>query len=328
MDTWPAEQYLNCLGINFNVPYPDVKATARVLADAGFRSARVEVGWVNLGYDDPRKVAHADRLKEVFQALKDEGIRPLILLNANSTAPVPLKYIAVNLRQSASAGAREIFVDRTDLIRPGYTGFIDQRMGFPLVIAVDSQTGRCELSAPLGHDVPAGKLLMVDLKYHPFGGTVFADGTLNPFAEETVKGWKDYVATVCQMLKDDLGTEGKPDAGFDLEVWNELTFGSDFLDEKSYYSTPRKFKTDISYQNHGRTASGHEIILPITVDYVNDPANRLPGVHVISGFSNQRPFENGASMWPGQTGFSRHYYTSLTPFGQYQRNRWFTLTDD
>ena len=234
----------------------------------------------------------------------------------------------MNLRQSASAGAREIFVDRTDLIRPGYTGFINQRVGFPLVTAVDSQTGRCELSAPLSHDVPAGKLMMVDLKYHPFGGTVLADGTPNPFAEETVKGWKVYVATVCQMLKEDLGTEGKPDAGFDLEVWNEYTFASDFLDEKSYYATPRKFKTDISYQNHGRTSSGPEMILPITVDYVNDAANRLPGVHVISGFSNQRPWENGASMWPGQTGFSRHFYTNLNPFGRFKGIWWFTLTYD
>ena len=45
MDTWPAEQYLTSVGINFNVASVDAKATARVLADAGFRSARVEVGW-------------------------------------------------------------------------------------------------------------------------------------------------------------------------------------------------------------------------------------------------------------------------------------------
>jgi hypothetical protein len=318
MDTWPAAQYLNSVGINFNVPFMDAKPTARVLADAGFRSARVEVGWGNLGYDDPQKMAHADQIKESLQALQEAGIRPLVVLNANSRAPVPYKYIAVNLRQSAPAGAREIVVDRTDLIRPGYTGFINQKMGFPLVTAVDNQTGRCELSARLGHDVPPGKLMMVDLKYHPFSGTVFEDGTPNPFAEETVMGWKVYVATVCQMLKEDLGTEGKPDAGFDLEVWNEYTFGSEFLEEKSYYETPRKFKTDISYQNHGRTSLGHELILPITVDYVNDPANRLPAVRVISGFSNQRPFENGVSMWPGQTGFSRHFYTNLVPFGPFR----------
>lgn len=318
MDTWPAQQYLGCLGINFNVPFQDAKATATVLAEAGFRSARVEVGWGNLGYDDPQNVAHAEGYKEAFGALREVGIRPLVVLNANSSAPVPFKYVALNLLQAAPAGAREIAVDRPELIRPGYTGFINQRMGFPLVTAVEAESGRCTLSAPLSRAIPAGKLMMVTLKYHPFSGTIFADGTPNPSAEETVKGWKVYVATICQMLKEDLGTEGKPDAGFDLEVWNEYTFGSDFLDEKSYYAPPRKFKTDISYEKEGRTAFGHELILPLTVDYVNDPANLVPGVHVISGFSNQRPWENGVSMWPGQTGFSRHFYTNLDPLGRFR----------
>src|SRR5215831_7602143 len=34
MDTWPAKQYLDCLGINFNVNSADAKAVATVLADA------------------------------------------------------------------------------------------------------------------------------------------------------------------------------------------------------------------------------------------------------------------------------------------------------
>jgi hypothetical protein len=320
MDTWPAKQYLDCLGVNFNVNSRDAVATATVLADAGFRSARVEFGWGNVGYDAPQKIRHPDEFRTTIQALQHVGIRPLVVLNANSAAPVPFKNVTVNLLKPAAVGAREIFVDHADLIRPGYTGFttmVNQKMGFPLVIAVDSQTGRCELSAPLPHEAPAGKLALADLKYHPFSGTLLEDGTSNPFAEETVNGWRAYVATVCQTVKEDLGTEGQTDAGFDLEVWNEYTFGSDFLDERCYYDPARKFKADVSYQNHGLTCSGHEIILPITVDYVNDPANNLPGVHVISGFSNQRPWEDGASIWPGQTGFSRHYYTSLDPLGRY-----------
>ena len=321
MDTWPAEQYLGSLGINFKVPPADAKATARVLALAGFRSARVEVGWGALGYYVPGQNARRNDYRQIFQAVKDAGMRPLVLLNSNAGAPVPAVPIVEHLWRSALAGTREIVVDRPDLIRPGYTGLTNmanQKVGFPLVTAVDNQSGRCQLSAPLPHDLPVGKLAMVKLKYHPFSGTVLADGTPNPFAEETVEGWKLYVATVCQMVKEDLGTEGKSDAGFDLEVWNEYSFSSDFLNEKSYYEPPRTFKTGLSYQNHGLTASGPEMILPITVDFVNDPANRLPGVNVISGFSNQRPWDNGASMWPGQVGFSRHYYTNLDPLGRWK----------
>ena len=77
----------------------------------------------------------------------------------------------------ARAGAREIIVDRPDLVRPGYTGLIDmanQRMGFPLVTAVDGKTGRCQLSAPLPRDIPAGKLTMVKLKYPSIGRNRFS----------------------------------------------------------------------------------------------------------------------------------------------------------
>jgi len=103
-------------------------------------------------------------------------------------------------------------------------------------------------------------------------------------------------------------------------VWNEYTFGSQFLEERHYYDPPRRFKRKLRYEARGRVREGHEIILPITVDYVNDPANKLPGVRVISGFSNQRPGENGTEMWPGQAGFSRHYYTGLNPAGEFSGN--------
>ena len=321
MDTWPAQQYLNSLGINLKVPLPALRATAKLLAQAGFRSARVELGWSSLGYYDLAQTPREKGYRETFQALKAADLRPLVLLNANSGAPVPSVGIVERLWQPAPQGAREIVVDRPELIRPGYTGLLkmaNQRLGFPLITAVDLQTGRCQLSAPLPHDLPAGKLELVKLKYHPFSGPLLADGTPNPFAQETLEGWKAFVATASQMVKEALGTEGAADAGFDLEVWNELNFGSDFLDEKFYYDPPRKFKTQISYENHGRTSTGPESILPLTVDFVTNPQNRLPGVRVISGLSNQRPWENGVSMWPGQAGFSRHYYTNLDPWGRFR----------
>jgi hypothetical protein len=324
MDTWPATRYLDCLGVNLKVPVADIRATAKVLAEAGFHSARMEIGWGNLGYYNPRQIAHAQDYKQTLEALKENGLRPIVLLNFNSGAPVPSVRIVEHLLEPAPSGTREIVVDRPDLIRPGYTGLVNpanQKNAFPLVTSVDAQTGRCQLSAPLPHGLAAGKLATVKLKYHPFSGAVLEDGTANPLAQETVEGWKTFVGTVCQLVKEDLGTEGKEDAGFDLEIFNEYTFGSEFLDEKHYYDPPRKFKSELTYENHGLTASGPEVILPITVDFVADPANHLPGVRVISGFSNQRPWDNGASMWPGQAGFSRHYYTSLDPLGRFRGYR-------
>src|SRR5258708_32529210 len=119
LDTWPVKQFRDCLGINFNVPAADAAATAQVLAEAGFRSARIELGWGSLGYDDPLKIRNAKQYAEVLRALHAAGIRPLIVLNANSRAPVPYKYLHAVLSKPAVKGARELFLESTAGIRPG-----------------------------------------------------------------------------------------------------------------------------------------------------------------------------------------------------------------
>ena len=164
---------------------------------------------------------------------------------------------------------------------------------------------------PLAKAVPAGKIRLCTLKYHPLGGATLDNGTANEAAAKTVSGWKDYVAGITAFAQQALGTQGATDAGFDLEVWNEYSFGSEFLGDANYYDPPVKYRAKLSYSSHGMTAQGCEILLPITVDYVNDPAHKLPGVRVISGFANQRPWDSGSGLWPGQAGFSRHYYTGL-----------------
>jgi hypothetical protein len=316
LDTWPASQYLNCLGINFNVAAEDAQALADLLKEAHFSSARVEIGWGNLDYDDPAKIRHAEQYAKVLRVLRDHDIRPLILLNSNAAAPVPFRFIHARLVRAAHQGDREIYVENCDGIRCGYTGFFGvtpETLGFPLITAVDPATGRCQLSSPLPKDLPIGPVALADLKYHPFTGPVLSDGTKNDWSEETIAGWKTYVLSVCKFVKACLGTENEDNAGFDVEVWNELSFGSTFLDEAYYYNPKRSFSTGISYENHGLVVPGAESILPITVDLVRDPQNQLPGVKVISGFSNQRPWDAGSNMWPGQTGFSRHFYSNLAP---------------
>jgi hypothetical protein len=316
MDTCSAKQFLECPGINFNVEPDDAAAVAKLLKEAGFRSARVEFGWGNLKYDDPSRTLNEEQYFKIFSALRQEGIRPLVLLNSNAAAPVPYKYLRARLVEPAPRGAREIHLDTTTAIRPGYTGLLrvlPQRMAYPLITSVDKTTGHCELSAPLPRTLPAGEIVLADLKYHPFGRPFLENGAPNPWSEETIEGWKTYVAVACKKMKQFLGTEGQADAGFDLEVWNELTFGSDFLREDSYYEPKRKLTGELRYQNHGLVAHDLECLLAITVDYVNDPANDLPAVRVINGFSNQRPWDSGTTMWPGQTGYSRHFYTALDP---------------
>lgn len=321
MDTWPAAHFRQVLGINFNVNDREAEPVAQVLETAGISSARVEVGWGGFSYQDPTKLSDdGTRLTALLQALKRHDIRPLILLNANSGQPVPQTLLRGKLRQEAVAGAREVFFDGTDGIRPGYTGFrglVSRRQGFPFIVSLDAATGRAELSAPLPKALPAGPVELVTLKYKPLGGEVLQDGTPNPAARETLEGWLTYVAAVSRYAKAALGTEGAADAGFDIEVWNEYSFGSEFLNDKNYYEPALVYKEPLTYETHGRRQTGPEVLLAVTVDYFNDPENAAPGVNVISGFSNQRPWDNGTDMWPGQAGFSRHYYTGIDVPGKY-----------
>ena len=207
-------------------------------------------------------------------------------------------------------------------MKPGCTGLRgqDYQVAYPLITRIEKDAGRCELSAPLKKAVKAGDMEIFTLKFQPFAGTALDDGTPNPAAKETFDGWMIYAAAIARIAKAALGTEGAADAGFDLEVWNEYTFGSQFLEDKNYYAPPRRWKEPYTYSAHGRTVKGHEAILAMTVDYAADAANKLPGLGVLSGFSNQRPWENGTEMWPGQMGFSRHYYTGLRPFGSFDGN--------
>jgi len=317
MDTWPASRYLECLGVNYNVGTKEADAVAAVLAEAGIRSARVEIGMGSFKYEDPAQLSDPAGVRQRLAALKKCGIRPLILLNANSGWPCPAMRTDVKLLKDAAQGARELFIDKTDDLRPGYTGLrgMAYQIAFPLITRVDKDTGRCDLSAPLPKPLAAGRLELYTLKYAPFGGEFLADGKPNPAARETVDGWMTYVAAICCFAKEALGTEGAADAGFDLEVWNEYTFGSQYLDDKNYYTPPREYrKPRFTYKGKD---FNHEVILPMTVDYANDPANKLPGVVVISGLANQRPWDNGTDLWPGQTGFSRHYYCGLRPSGEF-----------
>lgn len=318
MDTRPASWYLGCLGINFNVNRAEQQEpVATLLAEAGMRTARVEVGWGSYDYNDPDHLPKgtAERLARTLRILKAHGLRPLVLLNANSGWPCPIRGFRVKAVAAAEPGARELVVDKTAGIVPERTGLRGHgyQIAFPLITAVDAATGRCTLSAPLKARVPAGNLDLYTLRYAPFGGEVNADGTPNPALAETIDGWRRYVASLLAFCRDGLASGTPADSGFDVEVWNELTFGSQFLEDKNYWVPARTYRQPWTYTNWGRTNRGFTNLLCLTADYVAAPSSGLPGVRVITGFSNQWPWDSGTEMWPTQTGFSRHFYTGTAP---------------
>ncbi len=315
VDTQPASSLLDVIGVNYSADARTTEALAQVLAQAGVKSARLEVGWNQIHFDDPGKINGSDVLAAHLRAMKKYGLRPLILLNANSGMPGPARTLRIRLLEDAPAGARTIKVDNTRDIRLFYSGLRGQayQVAFPRIVATDDATGVCRLSAPLAKNIKAGNLEIIEQKYQPFGGEVFADGSANPALAETLDGWRRYVTTITRFVRDIMSADDATDAGFDVEIWNEYTFGSQFLDEKNYYDPPRVFQKPLVRQYDGRECKGPENLLPMTIDILRDPQAKMPGVRIISGFSNQRPWDSGSQMWPGQTGFSRHYYTSLEP---------------
>ena len=99
---------------------------------------------------------------------------------------------------------------------------------------------------------------------------------------------------VCDEADDVFGS-----GGYDLEVWNELSFGSQFLDQGNYYSPARE----------SGSGSVTETLLERTVEYVRDPAHGIAaGVGISDGFADQTPFVSGASVPAGTTALSKHLY--------------------
>ena len=188
---------------------------------------------------------------------------------------------------------------------PGKTGFDGLSFGGDPDILIDSVAGEhATLSKPLPAALPAGAHKGATLLYAPFTQPTLANGQPNPAFQETLAGWLSYVATVCKEAASIFGPEG-----YDLEVWNELSFGSQFLNAE-YYDTPDG--------TEGVSAATREItkaLLDETVAYVRNPANGIgPGVGISDGFASQTPFPSGANAPVGLTALSKHLYDGAKTF--------------
>jgi hypothetical protein len=298
LDTWPASRLLNAVGINFNVSAGEADETAQLLGSSGFKLGRIEISWNSLSYDDPDEFANEAAVRQRLVALRDHGIRPLILLNANSGGPSPAEEVSLETTAAAAAGARTVRLSAGSAaaVVPGKTGFDNLTFGGDpdlLIKSVDEENV-ATLSRPLATALPAGPHPGATLRYAPFGPPRLSSGAPNPAFEQTLGGWLRYVATVCAEADDVFGT-----GGYDLEVWNELSFGSEFLDQANYYSPSRE-------SGSGAVA---DTLLTRTVAYVRDPDHGISDeVGISDGFAGQTPFAAAGSVPAGTTALSKHLY--------------------
>lgn len=300
LDTQPASRVRAALGINFDVPPELADATARLLARSGFKRARIEIGWSEISLENPARLKNPEAVRTTIGALKRHGIRPLVLLNANHGAPGPTQLFDVVLTKPATAGARKVSLDRGSAagVRAGRTGLNQGDKAAGILFTRVGRDGTAELSKPLPGALPAGPQKAATLGYAPFQRPKTAGGSPNRAFEATMRGWLDYVGAVTRETKSALGSDA-----FDVEVWNELSFGAEFLDAGTYYERPPPGQGDQKRE-----------ILNRTVSWLRDPAHGVAKVRIGDGFASQTPFAAGSTSPPGLTAIDKHPYPKLRQF--------------
>jgi hypothetical protein len=297
LDTWPASRMRDGIGINFTVSPIEASATAKLLGSSGFRRARMEIGWNALSFDDPSKLTPASEssIRTRLVALRDNGIRPLILLNSNEREPTPTKVVSLTLLADAPAGARSVTLSQTNLssVVPGRTGFdFDGLAAGVLITGLNGSVAT--LSRPLPSTMSRGPHDARTLTAEPFAVPLLSNGAPNPRFERTLAAWLQYVKTTTNYVKSVLGTDD-----FDVEIWNEVTFGARFLWNTFYYSPPPETGTgDVK-----------DVLLRRTVAFLRDPATGVPRVRIGDGFANQTQVAAGSTEPPGVTAMDKHPYS-------------------
>lgn len=296
--TTPATTLRDGLGLVFDY-FRDNDPTFEIeqLAAQGIKRIRVEVPWSQIGLDGHLTASANTRVTQILQATKANGIRPLILLNSNHGVPCPYTDIPLASRTvdlAASKGARSVRVSSVAGIVPHLTGFSnlsDYKMAEVLVTAVNTTTRFLTLSQPLPVAFPVGPKEMHTLKYKPLRLV----GT--PDFEDTLTGWLEYVREVARVV------ESQGIQSYDLEIWNELTFGAHFLSANLYYNPGIQ---DESGNPLEPGVGRYYVFGKRTVDMLRA---EFPKANPIWGFTNTTFFNPGVDRLPvGTGGASYHPY--------------------
>jgi len=305
METVPAHRFVDGIGVGFTAPDgASEDLIAEMLARHGVRHVRIEIGWGNLNWEDKLPPEARDRLARRIRACSSRGLRPLILLNAHHGAPCPVRFFERALATPAKKGDTTVRLTDTAELVPGYSGLnnlSDYWAAEALITGIEGDA--LTLSKPLPKDLgeAGARVPMATLKYRPFGPPDSAD------TAATTEGWRLYVGEVVAFVAEALGTAGQADIGFDLEIWNELSFGSNFTQLNAYYQ-PK------AYDYNGDVVWGN--IVRATADYVDQHPAGFAGVRLCDGFSNTIPWTASSQEPARVTALSKHPYAGRKTYPQ------------
>lgn len=297
-ETVPATTFLQGIGIQWNLSNSvNDELVAQMVSRKGIARARVEMTWNHIDFNDETQIIpnSAEHFRSELLALKKHGIRPLILVNAHHGQPCPTKFVERLIVANARSGDTTVQLNDVSELKIGYSGLSyvgdDKAAGF-LITKINGNT--LTLSKPLPKDINAGtKLVIATLKYRPFSPPDTED------YKNTIAGWQRYVGTVAKFVANVLGTTQSPDKGFDLEIWNELSFGSYFLYINSYYAQkPYNYNEDSIWDN----------LVQETVAYVEAHPADFQGVLITNGLANTIPWPASSKNPARVTAISKHPY--------------------
>ena len=302
LETVPAQQFLEGVGIGFPT-YEEINPNlvAQMLAKNGFRNVRIEIGWGQINVDEESKINAEERLTKVLEACKRWNLRPLILLNLHQGVPGPLKMFDRLVTQNATQGATQMSLESTQGLVVGRSGFSDLTDYWAAEVLITKIEGNTvTLSKPLPKAISAGEQArMATLKYRPFSKPGSAD------YKETLEGWKRYVATISSFVARKLGTTGTASLGFDLEIYNELTFGTHFLYINDYYDPDLEPYDEESIWDN---------LVEATANYVAQNPSSFAGVGLSNGFSNTIPWTASSKQPERINAINKHPYKGVLRF--------------
>jgi hypothetical protein len=300
LETVSASRFLRGIGVVLDQGPDTPDRSIEILAQSGIAAARLEIPWGDLDVDE-RHLARETSFRRVLAACRKRGLRPLVVLNGHHGLPVPAQRFSGTVAADAPAGSRAIELDTTEPIVIGRTGLSNLSEYWAAEAIVTSISGRLlTLSKPLPRALSAGAAVeLATLAYEPFGKL----GA--PATDATLAGWVRYVDAVAAFTTAALGTEDADDKGFDLEIWNELSFGAKFLGINNYYDPPLETdRPDLLWAE----------IVARTAAWVSSHPARFAGVGITNGFASTVPWPASSAQPAAVTGLSKHPYPRLLSF--------------
>jgi len=299
LETRAGYEFLSGLGVNLQIPSGKEDLAIRLLAETGFKTFRIEIGWGEVNWNETALNNEA-RVRRRLELCSQNGIRPTILLNAHQGVPCPVKFFERRLLADAPKGAKAVRLDNVkDLVigRSGLSGLSDYWAAEALITAINPETGEVTLSKPLPKDLRVGPIPMATLKYAPL------HPASSPEFGETARGWVKYALQVCRLVQQAGVKE------YDVEIWNELTFGTHFLNIDDYYdpAAPKITAPQPDFLHRGGRCWE---LARRTTEAVKQAH---PAARVIWGFSNTTFYHCPIDQLPpGTDGQSYHPYGTGT----------------